>query len=128
MPDPVDIHVGERVRARRLLCGMSQEAFANKLGVTFQQVQKYERGANRISASRLYKISRILNVPVSYFFEDVGQSPLPGTLRREGLELIRAFNKIKKRRVRKQILTLLNSLGDDAAQRKVAAVASRRAS
>ena len=121
MPHPVDVHVGKRVRARRLLCGMSQEAFASKLGVTFQQIQKYERGANRISASRLYKISKILNVPVGYFFEDVGRNTLPGTLRREGLELIRAFNKIKKPRVRKHILTLLDSLGDDAAQRKVAA-------
>ncbi|RMD87220.1 MAG: XRE family transcriptional regulator [Alphaproteobacteria bacterium] len=115
MPDPVDIHVGKRVRARRLLCGMSQEAFAQKLGVTFQQVQKYERGTNRISASRLYKISKILNTPINYFFEDLGKKTLPGTMRREGLELIRAFNKIKRPQVRKQILVLVDNLGDDHA-------------
>ncbi|MFQ5346924.1 MAG: helix-turn-helix domain-containing protein [Rhodothalassiaceae bacterium] len=115
MPDPVDIHVGKRVRARRLLCGMSQEAFAQKLGVTFQQVQKYERGTNRISASRLYKISMILNTPINYFFEDLGKRTLPGTMRREGLELIRAFNKIKQPQVRKQILVLLDNLGENHA-------------
>ncbi len=113
MPHPIDIHVGERVRARRLLTGLSQDAFASKLGVTFQQVQKYEKGANRISASRLYRISKILNVPVSYFFDDMdGQEILSG-LKREGLELVRAFNRIEKPSTRKQVISLIHSLADE---------------
>lgn len=110
MPHPVDIHVGERVRARRLLAGLSQDAFAKKLNITFQQVQKYEKGTNRISASRLYKMATILNVPIDYFFEDLGQATLPEAMRREGLELVRAFNKVEEPRTRKQILSLLSSL------------------
>jgi len=117
MPDPIDVHVGERVRARRLLAGLSQDAFASKLGVTFQQVQKYEKGANRISASRLYKMASILNVPVDYFFEDIGESALPSAMRREGLELVRAFNKVEPPRMRKQIVALLNVLGQGEAGR-----------
>jgi len=110
MPHPVDVHVGERVRARRLLAGLSQEAFAKKLNITFQQVQKYEKGTNRISASRLYKIATILSVPIDYFFEDIGETTLPEAMRREGLELVRAFNKVEEPRTRKQILSLLGSL------------------
>jgi len=110
MPHPVDVHVGERVRARRLLAGLSQDAFARKLNITFQQVQKYEKGTNRISASRLYKIATILSVPIDYFFEDLGESVLPEAMRREGLELVRAFNKVEEPRTRKQILSLLSSL------------------
>jgi len=68
---PVDVHVGGRVRLRRVFLGYSQEKLANALGLTFQQIQKYERGANRISASKLYELSRILSVPVTYFFEGV---------------------------------------------------------
>jgi len=113
MPHPIDIHVGERVRARRLLTGLSQDAFASKLGVTFQQVQKYEKGANRISASRLYRISKILNVPVAYFFDDMdGQEILSG-LKREGLELVRAFNRIEKPSTRKQVISLIHALADE---------------
>lgn len=113
MPHPIDIHVGERVRARRLLTGQSQDAFASKLGVTFQQVQKYEKGANRISASRLYRIAKILNVPVSFFFEDMdGQEVLSG-LKREGLELVRAFNRIEQASTRKQVISLIHSLADE---------------
>jgi len=118
MPDPVDVHVGERVRARRLLAGLSQDAFAQKLGVTFQQIQKYEKGTNRISASRLYKIAAILNVPVDYFFEDLGQTTLPDGMRREGLELVRAFNRVEEPRTRKQILALLGTLGRSPAMNK----------
>ena len=70
-PDPVDLHVGAQVRARRVLLGLSQEKLAEGLGVTFQQVQKYERGSNRISASRLYSMTQILDVPITYFFEGV---------------------------------------------------------
>ena len=68
-PDPVDIHVGNRLRARRILLGISQEKLADSVDLTFQQVQKYERGTNRISASRLYQFAKILDVPVAYFFE-----------------------------------------------------------
>tara|TARA_R110002094_G_scaffold157588_1_gene143880 strand:+ start:155 stop:439 length:285 start_codon:yes stop_codon:yes gene_type:complete len=70
-PDPVDIHVGARVRLRRTLLGMSQEKLGKALGLTFQQVQKYERGANRIGSSRLFQLSRILDVPVSFFFDEM---------------------------------------------------------
>lgn len=115
MPDPVDVHVGERVRARRLLAGMSQDAFAARLGITFQQVQKYEKGTNRISASRLYRMALVLNVPIGYFFENLGSSALPNGLRREGLELVRAFNKIEEPKTRKQVLALLHALGEDPA-------------
>ncbi|WP_277278285.1 helix-turn-helix domain-containing protein, partial [Thalassospira lucentensis] len=70
-PNPVDIHVGARVRLRRTLLGMSQEKLGEAIGLTFQQVQKYERGANRVGASRLYDLSRVLEVPVSFFFDDM---------------------------------------------------------
>jgi transcriptional regulator with XRE-family HTH domain len=70
-PNPVDVHVGARVRLRRTLLGLSQERLGEAIGLTFQQVQKYERGANRIGASRLYDLSRVLDVPVSFFFEDM---------------------------------------------------------
>ena len=70
-PNPVDIHVGSRVRLRRTLLGMSQKKLGNALGLTFQQIQKYERGANRIGSSRLFLLSRILDVPVSFFFDDM---------------------------------------------------------
>src|SRR5437016_10124339 len=70
-PNPVDVHVGSRVRLRRTLLGMSQEKLGEAIGLTFQQVQKYERGANRIGASRLFDLSRVLDVPVSFFFDDM---------------------------------------------------------
>ncbi len=111
MADTVDIHVGERVRTRRLLTGLSQDAFAGHLGVTFQQVQKYEKGANRISASRLYRIAKILNAPISYFFDRIDENGLPDDMSREGLELIRAFSRIKDESLRKQILFLIKALG-----------------
>ncbi len=72
---PIDIHVGARVRHRRSLLGMTQEKLGNALGLCFQQVQKYERGVNRISASKLYDLSRILDVPISFFFDDIGEAP-----------------------------------------------------
>src|ERR1700735_528426 len=71
MPHPVDVHVGKRLRLRRTILGLSQEAIGNAIGVTFQQVQKYERGVNRMGASRLFEFSKILSVPVSYFFEEM---------------------------------------------------------
>ena len=70
-PNPIDVHVGSRIRLRRTLLGMSQERLAEAIGLTFQQVQKYERGANRIGSSRLYQLSQVLDVPVSYFFDDM---------------------------------------------------------
>ncbi len=70
-PSPIDVHVGSRVRLRRTLLGMSQERLGEALGLTFQQVQKYERGVNRIGASRLFDLSRVLDVPISFFFDDM---------------------------------------------------------
>src|SRR5213075_2885231 len=70
-PNPIDVHVGSRIRLRRTLLGMSQERLAEAIGLTFQQVQKYERGANRVGSSRLFDLSRVLDVTVSYFFEDM---------------------------------------------------------
>src|SRR4051794_33147217 len=75
---PMDVHVGSRVRLRRTLSGLSQEKLGDALGLTFQQVQKYERGANRISASRLFTLSQVLDVPVSFFFEDMSVASPPG--------------------------------------------------
>src|SRR5216683_1587867 len=73
-PDPIDVHVGSRVRLRRTLLGMSQGKLGDALGLTFQQVQKYERGANRVSSSRLFDLTRVLDVPVSYFFDEMSAS------------------------------------------------------
>src|SRR5271167_338794 len=70
-PNPIDVHVGQRIRQRRTLLGMSQEKLAEAIGLTFQQVQKYERGSNRVSSSRLFDLTRVLDVPISYFFEDM---------------------------------------------------------
>jgi transcriptional regulator with XRE-family HTH domain len=126
-PNPVDIHVGSRVRLRRTLLGMSQEKLGAALGLTFQQVQKYERGTNRIGSSRLYQLSRILDVPVSFFFDDMpGQvtadhAGLAETAqasfdqddlsRRETLELVRAYYRINEPGVRKRVFELVKSLG-----------------
>lgn len=130
-PNPVDVHAGRRVRLRRTLLGMSQGRLAEALGVTFQQVQKYERGTNRIGASRLHDIARILGVPVSYFFDEMETSP-PGhgereaaggprasereqMSKRETLELVRAYYRIPDRRVRKRVVDLLRSIADSRA-------------
>ncbi len=119
-PNPVDMHVGHRVRLRRTLLGMSQERLGEAIGLTFQQVQKYERGTNRIGASRMYDLSRVLDVPPGYFFEEMTDevaaksparargmaedqepfAPDPMT-RRETLELVRAYYRIGDPRVRK---------------------------
>ncbi len=96
-PHPVDVHVGRRARERRTLEGMSQSAVAEKLGLTFQQLQRYERGANRISASRLYELAQMFDVSVSYFYEGMeeGKSAPDDTLtKRETLELVRAYYNI----------------------------------
>lgn len=127
-PNPIDVHVGSRVRLRRTLLGMSQEKLGDAIGLTFQQVQKYERGANRIGASRLWDLSRVLDVPVSFFFDDMvegtaSQSPrmLIGVeepqpfdadpmTKRETLELVRAYYRITDPQVRKRVFELAKAL------------------
>ena len=126
-PDPIDIHVGSRVRLRRTLLGMSQEKLGRALGLTFQQIQKYERGANRIGSSRLYKLSRIMDVPVAFFFEEMpsetaarakalrektGETFKTEQLsKRETLELVRAYYRIQDPKVRKRIFELVKAVG-----------------
>jgi len=126
-PEPVDVHVGSRVRLRRTLLGMSQDKLGKALSLTFQQIQKYERGANRIGSSRLYKLSQVLDVSVSFFFDDMPaeitgkasgmaeggkQSFEVGQLsRRETLELVRAYYKIKDPSVRKKLFEMVKALG-----------------
>ncbi len=126
-PNPVDIHVGSRVRLRRTLLGMSQEKLGNALGLTFQQVQKYERGTNRIGSSRLFLLSRILDVPVSFFFDDMSPEIASGQVgfaeaaqanfdqddlaKRETLELVRAYYKITDAGVRKRLFDLVKAVG-----------------
>jgi transcriptional regulator with XRE-family HTH domain len=124
-PNPIDKHVGARVRMRRLILGMSQGKLGDALDVTFQQVQKYEKGANRIGASRLQQLARVLDVPPAYFFEDApsGDERAPGFAEdeghnhfvdflstSEGLQLNRAFAAIRDAKVRKKILDLVVSL------------------
>ncbi len=98
-PSPIDVHVGSRIRLRRTLMGMSQERLGEALGLTFQQVQKYERGVNRVGASRLFDLSRVLDVPISFFFDDMPDSlaAQPGTSGRRGVsgfaELPRRFRR-----------------------------------
>ena len=126
-PDPVDKYVGSRVRMRRLMLGMSQTELADGLGLTFQQVQKYERGANRIGASRLHELSRVLDVPVSFFFDDmdpVRAPAIPGGFaeppaeafesdplrRRETVELVDAYYAVEDAAVRRRLLDLARAL------------------
>ncbi|MBI5163010.1 MAG: helix-turn-helix transcriptional regulator [Magnetospirillum sp.] len=134
-PNPIDVHVGARVRLRRTLLGMSQEKLGEALGLTFQQVQKYERGANRIGASRLFDLSRVLDVPVSFFFDDMSdetKTQTPSMLsgggleemplsfehdpmtKRETLELVRAYYRIADPGVRKRVYELAKALADAA--------------
>lgn len=113
---PVDVYVGQRVRMRRVMCGLSQTALANRIGLTFQQLQKYESGMNRISASKLWLIAQELDAPVQWFFTDavVGKSPTAefGT-KRETLELVRNFMNIPAES-RKHFLALARSVGPEA--------------
>ncbi|MGD9615114.1 MAG: helix-turn-helix domain-containing protein [Alphaproteobacteria bacterium] len=120
VPDPVDVHVGARVRTRRLLLGMNQETLANALGLTFQQVQKYEGGANRVSASRLAQMAEVLGVSVSYFFDDLDPEGDAGTRdeqefremlqRPEAIELIRWYYAIADTGVRQQFLDMVKAV------------------
>ena len=125
-PNPVDKYVGSRVRMRRLMLGMSQEKLGDALGLTFQQIQKYEKGANRIGASRLQQIATILQVPVAYFFEGVPEAPAPGGFAEpatldystgllstsDGLALARAFMRIENSRIRRRIVDLVEEIAD----------------
>jgi transcriptional regulator with XRE-family HTH domain len=131
-PNPMDIHVGSRVRLRRMVIGMSQEKLGEKMGLTFQQIQKYEKGTNRIGASRLHQLSQIMDVPVGFFFEDAPahanrhMAAAPGFAEskteaflldflnsRDGLELNRAFVKITDPKVRKRVVELVRALSED---------------
>ena len=107
-PRPIDVHVGSRIRLRRILLGVSQERLGEALGLTFQQVQKYESGVNRVSASRLFDLSRVLDVPIGFFFDDVPDVVLS---RRETLELVAAYYRIIDPAVRQRVLDLIKSLG-----------------
>ena len=118
----VDTHVGQRIRDKRNERGMSQTEVANALGVTFQQVQKYERGTNRVGASRLFDLSRILSVPVQYFFEDLENQPTPieeeddnviRLMKSDTVELVEAYYKVENPQVRRQILSTIRSISFD---------------
>jgi len=122
-PNAFDVHIGKRIRTARILIGMSQERLGALLGVTFQQIQKYERGFNRIGAGRLYDVAAILNVPVGFFYQDLDHTVVepprpaaePSAVKRflasaEGLELALAFQRIKDAKVRRRILHLMRSL------------------
>ncbi|MBN8998011.1 MAG: helix-turn-helix transcriptional regulator [Rhizobiales bacterium] len=126
-PNPIDIHVGSRVRLRRMMQGMSQEKLGESLGITFQQIQKYEKGTNRIGASRLQHIASVLEVPVSFFFEDAPGAPSPAGFAEsrpaafvtdflasaEGLQLNKAFVRIKDAKLRRRIVELVRAIGGE---------------
>lgn len=123
-PNPIDRHVGLRIRMRRKELGVSQEKLADQIGLTFQQVQKYERAANRVSASKLYEMARALNTSISYFYEGLGD---PGSadsgpsapsvhdflLTSEGMELAAVFPRIRRGRVRRRILDLVRAMAEE---------------
>jgi transcriptional regulator with XRE-family HTH domain len=127
-PNPTDRHVGSRVRMRRMMLSMSQEKLGDALGLTFQQVQKYEKGTNRIGASRLQQISHILQVPVAFFFEGapslgaqpdgMGEAPSPSYVSdflatSDGLALTKAFMRIKEPKLRRRIVDLVQQIAGD---------------
>ena len=128
-PHAVDVHVGDRVRARRRELGFSQGKLGDAIGLTFQQVQKYERGANRIGASRLFDLSRVLDVPIEYFFGDISDETATAAddrlpqrarteeshdtdpmARRETLELVRAYYRIRDPKVRKRLFEMTKAI------------------
>jgi transcriptional regulator with XRE-family HTH domain len=132
---PVDVHVGTRMRQRRSLLGMSQTALGKTVALTFQQIQKYERGSNRMGSSRLFEFAKVLDVPISYFFEEMPSNALTGRpmsgrgkkgfgeaatpfekekdplIKRETLELVRAYYKVREPRVRKGIFEMVKTVG-----------------
>ncbi len=132
VPNPIDVHVGSRVRSRRMLLGMSQTKLGEAIGVAFQQVQKYERGSNRIGGSRLFDFARVLDVPVGFFFDEMSEDVAarsPGRLKgtaseavdvgpdpkakRETVDLVRAYYKIHDASVRKRLLELIQAMAKD---------------
>ena len=129
-PSPIDIHVGSRVRLRRTLLGFSQDKLGKSLGLTFQQIQKYERGANRIGSSRLYSLSQILDVPVSFFFDDIpdevsdkihkttkGQTAsfeLEKISSKETMKLLSNYYGIEDDSVRKSVFSLIKTLRNNS--------------
>ena len=134
-PHPVDVYVGAKVKSRRLVLGLSQEELAKSIGLTFQQVQKYERGTNRISVSRLVDICRTLKTPVDYFFEgsfsvarpnakglslkgfsDARQEPMEEDplMKKDVLELVRAYSKIKSAPLKRQILEMAKAMSNSS--------------
>ncbi len=129
--NPIDVHVGARVRLRRMLLGMSQEKLGEHLGLTFQQIQKYEKGINRIGASRLFDLSQVLGVPVQFFYEELAVGGPGGAAgfaerpaesyaveflgSREGLELNKAFARITDPRVRRSIVDLVRAFAGEVA-------------
>ena len=139
-PNPIDVHVGNRIRLRRTLLGLSQEKLASMLGLTFQQVQKYERGMNRVGASRLWDIGKVLEVPINFFYEDMdksvaSQSPRMFSIpdaeplylaedeevynadpmqRQETIELVKAYYKIPNRKAAKHLFDLIVSMSKSA--------------
>ena len=145
MSHPIDIHVGKRLRLRRSMLGLSQEALGDKIGVTFQQIQKYERGINRIGSSRLYELSLILDIPVSYFFEgmqDDGDLPKKADFNsnvvsggfaenekkgfepenlssKETLSLVRSYYAIESSVLRKKVLGLIKAVADEVKEQEV---------
>ncbi len=129
IPSPVDVHVGARLRERRTLLGLTQTKLGDALGVSFQQMQKYEKGTNRIGSSRLYDLTRVLDVPIEFFFDDMptvvaASSPAVGgnktkkppnyepnpMAKRETLELVRAYYKISNPQVRKRLYEFTRAL------------------
>src|SRR5215813_3267216 len=130
--NPIDVQVGNRVRIRRMLIGMSQERLGELLGLTFQQVQKYEKGVNRIGAGRLFEVSRILGVPIDYFYEGVAPQAANGLSDNdeasppimefvssgEGLQLSLAFMKIRDPKLRKRVLDLVKQMAEDSEDEK----------
>lgn len=126
-PHPIDIHVGNKVRIRRKFLGYSQEELAKAIDLTFQQIQKYERGANRVSASKLFQIAIALKAPVAYFFEGYGEGGPDARLDSseseksvhaflatpEGIELAESFPRIKSAKHRRRVLDLVRSLAED---------------
>ena len=119
-PHPVDRHVGLRIRMRRKEVGVSQERLAEALGITFQQVQKYERGANRVSASKLWEIAQALRTPVAYFYEGLsdndrvrGPAAQDFMLSSDGLELMAAFPRIIDPAVRRKLVELVTAVAED---------------
>jgi len=124
-PNPTDIYVGSRVRMRRKMLGLSQERLGERLGITFQQIQKYEKGTNRVGASRLQAMAQALDVPVAFFFPDSGPEQAAGLSEdgsafmmdfmstSEGLELSRHFMRVRNGKTRRKIIELVRAIADD---------------